>query len=69
MQNPKIVTRLIYVITVLSTFTLGQKAWVSPTAFGTAASETAINPGLDLIDLLPTGMTQNISGWDWLTDD
>ncbi len=69
MQNLKIASRLVYLVTALSTFSLAQKAWVSPTAFGTAASEIVINPGLDLVDLLPTGMTQNISGWDWLTDD
>lgn len=46
-----------------------QKAWAAPSTFGLAASESAVNPGIDLANLLPDGMDKNIGAWDWLSDD
>ncbi len=49
--------------------TCAQKPWASPKVMGISATENAVNPSLDLIDILPPNTDQNISAWDWITDD
>lgn len=58
-------------VTLLSTIApaAAQKAWAAPSTFGLAASESSVNPGIDLANLLPEGMDKNIGAWDWLSDD
>jgi hypothetical protein len=57
------------IIVAVTSLSWSQKAWVSPPAYGLVASENSVNPGIDLIDILPPDMTANISAWDWLTED
>lgn len=62
-------TALALALAAAATTVFAQKTWVNAPTFGPAASESAVNPGVDLTDILPAGMTRNIGGWDWLGED